>query len=103
MQKSEYNDDVDMNFSASGDWRHDIWLPEGAQMTEIHLRVYSFTYPENIYHITWRLVRVSGSHLQIPIHASRAGESDKNDAVRLAIDITYYSEIKPDTTIHPNL
>jgi hypothetical protein len=91
MQKKEYNDDVDMSFSAAGDWRHDIWLPESAQMTEIHLRVYSFTYPENIYHITCSPVQRNGNHLQIPIHASKTGDSDKNDAVRLAIDITYYS------------
>jgi hypothetical protein len=92
MQKSEYNDDVDMSFSAAGDWRHDIWLPQGAQMTEIHLRVYSFTFPENIYHITWGLVRLDGNQQLIPIHASKAGDADRNDAVRLAIDITYYSE-----------
>jgi hypothetical protein len=87
--KKEYNDDVDMSFSGDGEWHHDIWLPEGARMTEIHLRVYSFTFPENIYHIHWSPARLTGNHLQIPIHAASAGKGDKNDAVRLAFDVTY--------------
>jgi hypothetical protein len=87
--KKEYNDDVDMSFSGDGDWYHDIRLPQGAQVTEIHLRVYSFSFPENIYHIHWTPIRMSGHQLLIPIHASSAGKADKNDAVRLAFDITY--------------
>jgi hypothetical protein len=92
MQKTELNDDVDMKFSVNGDWHHDIWLPEGAQMTEIHLRVYSFAYPENIYHIQWGLIRKKGNHLQIPIDAAKLQHSEQTEAVRLAFDITYFSD-----------
>jgi hypothetical protein len=92
MQKTELNDDVDMKFSANGDWHHDIWLPEGAQMTEIHLRVYSFAFPENIYHIRWGLIKKNGNRLLIPIDAAKIEHSVHTEAVRLAFDITYFSD-----------
>lgn len=90
MQKTEFSDDVNMSFSEGGDWHHDIWLPAGAQMTEIHLRVYSFTFPDYLYNITWSLIRVNGSRLQIPIDAAKIGHSVKTEAVRLAFDITFF-------------
>jgi hypothetical protein len=94
MEKTEYNDDVDMSFSMNGDWHHDIWLPADAQMTEIHMRVYSFAFPDFIYNITWKAIHKNGNRLQIPIDASKTGHSYKTEAVRLALDITYYSDSK---------
>jgi hypothetical protein len=94
MEKTEYNDDVDMSFSLLGDWHHDIWLPADAQMTEIHMRVYSFAFPDFIYNITWKSILLNGHRVQIPIDAAKIGHSDKTEAVRLAIDITYYSDSK---------
>ena len=92
MQKTELNDDVDMRFSDDGDWHHDIWLPAGAQMTEIHLRVYSFAFPDNVYNITWSLIKKNGARLHIPIDALKIGHSSNTEAVRLAFDITFYSD-----------
>jgi hypothetical protein len=93
MQKTEYNDDVDMDFSANGNWHHDIWLPLDAQLTEIHMRVYSFAFPDFIYNITWKAIQQKGNRLQIPVNAAKIGHSDKTEAVRLAFDITYYSDL----------
>jgi hypothetical protein len=61
-------------------------------MTEIHLRVYSIAFPENVYNITWNLIRKNGARLQIPIEASKIGHSAKTEAVRLAFDITFFSD-----------
>jgi hypothetical protein len=98
MQKTELNDDVDMRFSDGGDWHHDIWLPAGAKMTEIHLRVYSFAFPENVYNITWNLIRKNGARLQIPIDASKIGHSSNAESVRLAFDLTFFSDPMSDST-----
>ncbi len=93
MAKQEYNDDVDMLFSSGKKWHADLWLPADARITEIHLRVYSFAFPENIYSITWDHLRVKGGHLQIPIDAEMNRNPVKEEAVRLAFDITYYSDL----------
>jgi hypothetical protein len=81
---------MDMLFSSGHDWHADIWLPGEAQITEIHLRVYSFSFPDYIYGITWGNIQPNGGRLQIPIDASKPGHSSKAEAVRLAIDITYF-------------
>jgi hypothetical protein len=91
MKKSEYNDDVDMLFTAGHDWHVDIWLPAKAQITEIHLRVYSFSFPDYIYTISWSTIKENGGRLQIPIDAAKIGNSSADEVVRLAFDITYYS------------
>jgi len=91
MKKHEYNEDVDMKFTAARDWHTDIWLPNDAQITEIHLRVYSFGHPEYIYKLSWGLIRTNSRHVQIPIEATKSGHSGIEEAVRLAIDITYYA------------
>ena len=92
MKKHEYNEDVDMKFTAARDWHTDIWLPNDAQITEIHLRVYSFGHPEYIYKLSWGLIRTNSRHVQIPIERyENQGSSRKlEEAVRLAIDITLY-------------
>ena len=92
MKKLEYNTDTDMLFSASRDWHTDIWLPRDAQISEIHLRVYSFSFPDQVYGITWGDILLEGDRLKIPIAASRPGHSIEEESVRLAIDITYYSD-----------
>ena len=92
MEKTELNDDVNMNFSASGDWHHDLWLPADAQVTEIHLRVYSFAFPNNIYGIRWNSIQKKGARLHIPIDAFKIGHSAKNETVHLAFDVTFYSD-----------
>jgi hypothetical protein len=89
MIKHEYNADLDMQFSDSSDWHIDIILPPDASISEIHLRVYSFSYPENIYSISWGDIRRQDDQLQFPIDAWRYG-SEESEAVRLAINITYY-------------
>ncbi len=91
MKKIEYYDDVDMNFSPGNDWHVDLWLPPDAQITEMHLRVYSFTFPDNIYNINWKYIRPNGD-LQIPIDASKIGHSEMNELVHLAFHITYYTD-----------
>jgi hypothetical protein len=91
MEKHEYNKDMDMLFTAAHDWHADIWLPGDAQISEIHIRVYSFTFPDTNYGIAWGHILPNGNRLQIPIDASKPGHSSKREAVRLAIDITYYS------------
>jgi hypothetical protein len=91
MKKSEYNDDVDMLFTAGHDWHVDIWLPSDAQITEIHLRVYSFPFPDNIYFLSWTDIKSINGRLQIPIDAAKIGNSSADEVVRLAFDITYYS------------
>jgi hypothetical protein len=93
MAKKEYNDDVDMFFSSGKKWQADVWLPADAQITEIHLRVYSFAFPENIYAISWETIRLKAGRIQIPIDAAMKGNSVKEEAVRLAFDITYYSDL----------
>ncbi len=95
MQKVEYNDDVDMLFSSGQDWHLDIRLPLNAQITEIHLRVYSFSFPDNIYNITWNPIKQAGRFLQIPIDASKIGHSTPDEVVRLAFDITYCFDSSP--------
>ena len=90
MKKHEYNKDVDMKFTSGHDWHADIWLPPDAQIAEIHLRVYSFGHPDYIYGLSWGLIKTGGRRLQIPIAASRTGHSNVEEAVRLAIDITFY-------------
>jgi|SRR5450631_3345009 hypothetical protein len=95
MQKVEYNDDVDMLFSSGHDWHLDIRLPLNAQITEIHLRVYSFSFPDNIYNITWNTIKQAGRFLQIPIDASKTDHSTSDEVVRLAFDITYYFDSSP--------
>jgi len=92
MKKYEYNEDVDMKFTAGRDWHADISLPPDAQIAEIHLRVYSFGYPDYNYGLTWGLIKTAGRRLQIPIDASRHGHSEAEEAVHLAVDITYYSD-----------
>jgi hypothetical protein len=94
MKKHEYNLDMDMLFSPGHDWHTDIWLPRDTQISEIHLRVYSFSFPDNVYGIEWGTIKPKGDRLQIPIDASRPGHSAAEEAVRLAIDITYYSNTK---------
>jgi hypothetical protein len=91
MATHEYNSDIDMLFSPGLDWHVDIWLPLDAQITEIHLRVYSFVFPDNIYAITWGYIKPNGSRLQIPIDAAKIGTSTPDEMVRLAFDITYDS------------
>jgi hypothetical protein len=91
MKKHEYNEDMDMKFTAGRDWHAEIWLPADAQITEIHLRVYSFGHPDQIYKLSWGLIKTTGRHLQIPIDASRSGHSKVEEAVRMAVDITYYA------------
>lgn len=93
MAKLEYNSDVDMLYSAGHDWHADIWLPSDARIIEIHLRVYSFTFPENIYAITWGYIKLNGNRLQIPIDAAKNGHSAREETVRLAFDITYISDL----------
>jgi hypothetical protein len=90
MEKHEYNTDMDMMFTPTNDWRADIFLPLDAQISEIHLRVYSFSFPANNYSLSWGILLNSEDKIQIPIHASKAGNSSREEAVRLAIDITYY-------------
>jgi len=90
MEKHEYNTDIDMLFSAGHDWHADIWLPRDAQISEIHLRVYSFSFPDFVYGLTWGTIQPGGDRLQIPIDASRPGHSSIGEAVRLAIAITYF-------------
>lgn len=90
MEKHEYNTDMDMMFTQTHDWRADIFLPLDAQISEIHLRVYSFSYPAYNYSLSWGLILSSEDKIQIPIHAAKAGHSSREEAVRLAIDITYY-------------
>ncbi len=92
MKKLEYNDDIGMLFSTGKDWHVDIWLPQDAQIVEIHLRVYSFSFPELIYNINWNYIRPNSNRLQIPIDAARIGHSKPDEVVRLAFDITYYSD-----------
>jgi hypothetical protein len=92
MKKYEYNTDVDMIFSLGHGWHADIWLPGDAQISEIHLRVYSFSFPDNIYGITWGSMETKNGRLQISIGAFRPGHSKADEAVHLAVDITYYSE-----------
>ena len=92
MEKLEYNADLDMVFSDGQDWHADIWLPVDARISEIHLRVYSFSFPEYIYGISWGYIQRMGGRLQIPIDARKKGHSLEAEAVRLAIDITYYKE-----------
>jgi hypothetical protein len=92
MKKLEYNDDIGMLFSTGKDWHVDIWLPQDAQIVEIHLRVYSFSFPDFIYNINWNYIRPNGNQLQIPIDAARIGHSRPDEVVRLAFDITYYSD-----------
>jgi hypothetical protein len=92
MAKHEYNADIDMLYTAGKDWHLDIWLPSDAQITELHLRVYSFAFPDNIYAITWGYIRPSGRRLQIPIDAAKIGNSTSDEVVRLAFDITYNSD-----------
>ena len=91
MIKHEYNADLDMLLSESRDWHIDIILPPDASISEIHLRVYSFSYPENIYAISWGDIIRQADQLQIPINARRDG-SEKSEVVRLAISITYYRD-----------
>jgi hypothetical protein len=98
MKKLEYNDDIDMLFSPGKDWHVDIRLPKDAQIVEMHLRVYSFSFPEFIYNLNWNNMRFSGNQLQIPIDASRIGHSKPDEVVRLAFDITYYSNSPEETT-----
>jgi hypothetical protein len=90
MEKHEYNTDIDMRFSAANHWHAEVALPGGAQISEIHLRVYSFSFPENVYGISWGNFQIIGDKLQIPIEASGNGGSSGAEAVRLAIDITYF-------------
>jgi hypothetical protein len=90
MEKHEYNTDIDMLFSETNLWHAEVLLPRGAQISEIHLRVYSFCFPENVYGISWGNFQILGDKLQIPIDASRNGGSSGAEAVRLAIDITYF-------------
>jgi hypothetical protein len=92
MEKIEYNADLDMNFSEGQDWHADIWLPVDALVSEIHLRVYSFSFPEYIYGISWGYIQRSGGRLKIPIDARKPGHSSEEEAVRLAIDVTYYAD-----------
>ena len=94
MKKHEYNTDMDMLFSSGHNWHTEIWLPRDAQISEIHLRVYSFPFPDFIYGIKWGTIIPDGDRLLIPIDASRSGHSSREEAVRLAIDITYYSDLK---------
>jgi hypothetical protein len=94
MKKHEYNRDVDMQLTPAGNWHADIWLPADARITEIHLRVYSFGFPDFIYGITWGLIKPGGRRLQIPIDATRQEQSNAEEAVRLAIDLTFYSDSK---------
>ena len=96
MKKLEYNDDIDMLFSSGNDWHVDIRLPLDAQIAEIHLRVYSFSFPELIYNLNWNYIRPNGNYLQIPIDAARIGHSKPDEVVRLAFDITYYSDFAKD-------
>jgi hypothetical protein len=93
MKKLEYNADLDMVFS-DHDWHAKIRLPRDAQISEIHLRVYSFSFPDYVYGITWGDSQFRDDKLQIPIDASRSGHSKASEAVRLAIDITYYSDLE---------
>ena len=93
MKKLEYNADTDMLFSADQNWRADIRLPRDAQISEIHLRVYSFSFPDYVYGISWGDFQIRDGKLHIPIDASRSGHSKLSEAVRLAIDITYYSDL----------
>jgi hypothetical protein len=90
MEKHEYNTDIDMLFSTANNWHAEVLLPGSAQISEIHLRVYSFSFPENVYGISWGTFKIVGGKLQIPIDASRNGGSSGAEAVRLAIDITYF-------------
>jgi hypothetical protein len=92
MKKLEYNDDVAMLFTVGKDWHVNILLPLDAQIAEIHLRVYSFSFPEFIYNLNWNYSRHFGNHLKIPIDAARIGHSNPEEVVRLAFDITYYSD-----------
>ena len=98
MKKLEYNDDIGMLFSTGKDWHVDIWLPRDAQIVEIHLRVYSFSFPDFIYNINWNYIRPNSNRLQIPIDAARIGHSKPDEVVRLAFDITYYSDAAETTT-----
>ncbi len=90
MEKHEYNTDMDMLFTTGNDWHADIYLPGNAQISEIHLRIYSFCFPENTYGLSWGIMQRIGDQVQIPIDASKTGHSSKGEAVRLAIDITYF-------------
>jgi hypothetical protein len=92
MEKHEFNTDIDMLFSATSHWYAEVQLPGDAQISEIHLRVYSFGFPDNVYGISWGSFQVIEDKLQIPIGASRNGGSSRAEAVRLAIDITYFTE-----------
>lgn len=94
MKKHEYNADMDMTFSSGQDWHADLWLPRDAQISEIHLRVYSFSFPDYVYGIHWSLMKPQGDRLHIPVGACKQGHSEAEEAVHLAVDITYYSEIE---------
>ena len=96
MTKHEYSADLDMLFSDSQDWHTDIILPPDAKISEIHLRVYSFSNPQIIYGISWGYIQRLGDQLQIPVDARRKGFSDESEAVRLAVDITYYRNFEKD-------
>jgi hypothetical protein len=93
MKKHEYNADMDMTFSSVHDWHAEILLPVDARISEIHLRVYSFSFPELVYGIRWNMMKPQGNHLRIPIDAYKPGHSNADEAVHLAVDITYYTEI----------
>jgi hypothetical protein len=92
MKKHEYNGDVNMKLTPCRSWHADVWLPADARITEIHLRVYSFGFPDFIYGLTWGLLKSAGRRLQIPIDAARQEQSNAEEAVRLAIDLTFYSD-----------
>jgi hypothetical protein len=92
MEKIEYNADQGMVFTHGQDWHADIWLPGDARISEIHLRVYSFSFPDYMYGISWGYIKRSGGRLKIPIDAGKPGHSSEEEAVRLAFDITYYRD-----------
>ena len=102
MEKHEYNTDMDMLFSAGHDWHADIWLPRDAQISEIHLRVYSFSFPDFVYGLTWGTIQPGGDKLQIPIDASKPGHSSIGEAVRLAIAHNILRLTMADQLVHNN-
>jgi hypothetical protein len=93
MKKHEYNADMDMTFTPGHDWHADVWLPRDARISEMHLRVYSFSFPDYVYGIRWGMMVLQGDRLHIPIDAFKPGHSEKEEAVHLAVDITYYSGV----------